>query len=110
MGLELNNGVLLAWLVVRGYSVFGIQPKSAQRFRDIYRPSGSKDDRNDAFVLAEFVPYQAGCGFETMKRGELRGTCCSRSPPGKRAVAGTFTSGIMGKVTSDRYIGTNNRT
>jgi transposase len=55
VGLELNNGALLAWLVVRGYSVFGIQPKSAQRFRDVYRPSGSKDDRIDAFVLAEFV-------------------------------------------------------
>ncbi len=55
VGLELNNGALLAWLVVKGYSVFGIQPKSAQRFRDIYRPSGSKDDRIDAFVLAEFV-------------------------------------------------------
>jgi len=55
VGLELNNGALLAWLLVKGYSVFGIQPKSAQRFRDIYRPSGSKDDRIDAFVLAEFV-------------------------------------------------------
>jgi len=55
VGLELNNDALLAWLVVKGYSVFGIQPKSAQRFRDIYRPSGSKDDRIGAFVLAEFV-------------------------------------------------------
>ena len=55
VGLELNNGAMLAWLVVKGYSVFGIQPKSAQRFRDIYRPGDSKDDRIDAFVLAEFV-------------------------------------------------------
>jgi len=53
VGLELNNGALLAWLVVKGYSVFGIQPKSAQRFRDIYRPGGNKDDRIDAFVLVE---------------------------------------------------------
>jgi len=55
VGLELNNGAMLAWLVARGYSIFGIQPKSAQRFRDIYRLSGSKDDRIDAFVLANFV-------------------------------------------------------
>lgn len=60
VGLELNNGALLAWLVVKGYSVFGIQPKSAQRAREIYRPSGSKDDRIDAFVLAEFVRINIG--------------------------------------------------
>jgi len=55
VGLELNNGAMLAWLVAREYSIFGIQPKNAQRFRDIYRPSGSKDDRIYAFVLADFV-------------------------------------------------------
>jgi len=60
VGLELNNGALLAWLVVKGYSVFGIQPKSAQRAREIYRPGGSKDDRIDAFVLAEFVRINIG--------------------------------------------------
>jgi len=59
VGLELNDGGLLAWLVTKGYTIFGIQPKSAQRARDIYRPSGSKDDRIDAFVLAEFVRVNA---------------------------------------------------
>ena len=59
VGLELNDGALLAWLVTKGYTIFGIQPKSAQRARDIYRPSGSKDDRIDAFVLAEFVRVNA---------------------------------------------------
>ena len=54
VGLELNDGALLAWLATKGYTLFGIQPKSAQRARDIYRPSGSKDDKIDAFVLAEF--------------------------------------------------------
>jgi len=49
----------LAWLVTKGYTIFGIQPKSAQRARDIYRPSGSKDDSIDAFVLAEFVRVNA---------------------------------------------------
>jgi transposase len=59
VGLELNDGALLAWLVTKGYTIFGIQPKSAQRARDIYRPSGSKDDKIDAFVLAEFVRVNA---------------------------------------------------
>ena len=57
--MELNDGALLAWLVTKGYTIFGIQPKSAQRARDIYRPSGSKDDRIDAFVIAEFVRINA---------------------------------------------------
>jgi len=59
VGLELNDGALLAWLATKGYTIFGIQPKSAQRARDIYRPSGSKDDKIDAFVLAEFVRINA---------------------------------------------------
>jgi transposase len=59
VSLELNDGALLAWLVSKGYTVFGIQPKSSQRARDIYRPSGSKDDATDAFVLAEFVRVNA---------------------------------------------------
>ncbi|MFB0524930.1 MAG: IS110 family transposase [Phycisphaerae bacterium] len=60
VGLELNDGALLAWLVTKGYTTFGIQPKSAQRAREIYRPGGSKDDRIDAFVLAEFVRINVG--------------------------------------------------
>ena len=59
VGMELNDGALLAWLVTKGYTIFGIQPKSAQRARDIYRPIGSKDDRIDAFVIAEFVRINA---------------------------------------------------
>ena len=55
VGIEMNDGALLASPVHSGYTVFGIQPKSAQRARDIYRPSASKDDRIDAFVLAEFA-------------------------------------------------------
>ena len=29
VGLELNDGALLAWLATKGYTIFGIQPKSA---------------------------------------------------------------------------------
>ncbi len=55
VGLENHDGALPDWLLDRGYTVFGIQPKSAQRARDMFRPSGSKDDRVDALVIAEFV-------------------------------------------------------
>ncbi len=55
VGIEMNDGALLAWLMEKGYTVFGIQPKSAQRAREIYRPGGGKDDPVDTFVLAEVV-------------------------------------------------------
>ena len=41
VSIEMNDGALLAWLIDKGYEVFGIEPKSAQRARDIYRPSGA---------------------------------------------------------------------
>jgi transposase len=55
VGIEMNDGALLAWLIEKGYTVFGIQPKSSQRAREIYRPGGGKDDPVDTFVLAEMV-------------------------------------------------------
>src|SRR3954453_19597055 len=36
-----------------GYSVFAINPKQLDRFRDRHTVAGAKDDRRDAFVLAD---------------------------------------------------------
>jgi len=80
VGLETHDGVLLDWLLDQGYTVFGIQPKSAQRARDMFRPSGSKDDRVDALVIAEFVrlnssrlrPLQPDCPRTQQQRDLLR--------------------------------------
>lgn len=55
IGLELHDGALLAWLLQQRYSVYGINPKSAERARAIYRPAGAKDDAGDAWVHAELV-------------------------------------------------------
>ena len=60
VGIELHDGALLSWLLDQGYTVFGMNPKSAQRARDRYRPSGSKDDKSDAFILADLVRTDAG--------------------------------------------------
>jgi len=60
VGIELHNGSLLAWLVAQGYSVCPLNPKSAERARDRYRPSGAKDDAIDCFVLADAVRVDAG--------------------------------------------------
>lgn len=59
MGLEFHTGALLAWLLEQGYTVHGINPKSASRFRERYRPAGEKDDEWDARVLADAVRTDA---------------------------------------------------
>lgn len=60
LGVELHDGALLSCLLDQGYTVYGINPKSAERARDRYRPSGSKDDKSDAFILADIVRTDAG--------------------------------------------------
>lgn len=55
VAIELNEGLLLDWLLAKGYRVYGINPKSAERARDRYTPAGLKDDERDAWALAEFL-------------------------------------------------------
>lgn len=55
VGVELHDGALLAWLLEQGYTVYSINPKSADRARDRHRPSGAKDDALDAYVLADMA-------------------------------------------------------
>lgn len=43
----------------QGYIVCGINPKSAERARDRYRPSGAKDDKADAYILADLLRLDA---------------------------------------------------
>jgi transposase len=42
-------------LIERGFHVFAMNPKQLARFRDRHTMSGAKDDRRDAFVLADSV-------------------------------------------------------
>ena len=60
VAIEMHDGALLAWLLAQGYTVFGINPKSAQRARDRYRPAGGKDDASDAFILADMLRTDHG--------------------------------------------------
>jgi transposase len=55
VGIETGRGLLVGELVLAGYSVYPINPKSAERYRDRRRASGGKDDRLDAEVLANAV-------------------------------------------------------
>lgn len=49
------------FLVERGFAVFAINPKQLDRFRDRHTVSGAKDDRRDAFVLADSVRTDQHC-------------------------------------------------
>jgi len=53
VAIELNRGPIVEGLLERGFHVFGINPKQLDRFRDRHGPSGAKDDRRDAYVLAD---------------------------------------------------------
>jgi transposase len=50
--IEVPHGVLVETLLAHGFSVFSINPKQLDRFRDRHTVAGAKDDRRDAFVLA----------------------------------------------------------
>ena len=58
MPAEVAIAIEVAWvalvetLVENGFSVFSINPKQVDRFRDRFTVAGAKDDSRDALVLA----------------------------------------------------------
>jgi transposase len=61
VALELPRGALVESLLEQGFAVFSINPKQLDRFRDRYAPAGAKDDRRDAFVLADSLRTDLHC-------------------------------------------------
>src|SRR5215470_12852544 len=55
VAIEVPRGAMVEGLVERGFHVFAIHPKQLDRFRDRHSVAGAKDDRRDAFVLADAV-------------------------------------------------------
>jgi len=55
IAIEVPRGAIVEGLIARGFHVFSINPKQLARFRDRHTMSGAKDDRRDAFVLADSV-------------------------------------------------------
>jgi transposase len=53
VGIEVPHGAIVETLQERGFMVFSLNPKQLDRFRDRHSVSGAKDDRRDAFVLAD---------------------------------------------------------
>ena len=52
VAMETPRGAVAAFLLSREIEVRSINPRQSDRFRDRHSPSGSKDDRRDARVLA----------------------------------------------------------
>lgn len=55
VALEQHDGALLAWILHCGYTLYAVNPKSADRAREIYHPAGGKSDKVDARVLADLL-------------------------------------------------------
>ena len=53
VAIEIPRGTIVETLLERGIAVFAINPKQLDRFRDRHTVAGAKDDRRDAFVLAD---------------------------------------------------------
>ncbi len=67
--IEIPRGAIVETLLEHGFTVFSINPKQLDRFRDRYSPAGAKDDRRDAFVLADALRTDMHC-FRAVKLDE----------------------------------------
>jgi len=61
VAIEIPRGAVVETLVERGFHVYAINPKKLDRFRDRYTVAGAKDDRRDAFVLADSLHSDRHC-------------------------------------------------
>jgi transposase len=61
IGIEIPRGAIVEMLVERGFRVFALNPKQMDRFRDRHFPAGSKDDRRDAYVIADSLRTDLHC-------------------------------------------------
>ena len=53
VAIETSSGATVERLLAAGYSVYPVNPKAAKRYRERKAPSGTKDDRLDAWSLAD---------------------------------------------------------
>jgi Transposase/Transposase IS116/IS110/IS902 family len=55
IGIETDRGPWVLALIAAGYTVFGVNPLQASRYRERHAVSGAKSDGADAHVLADMV-------------------------------------------------------
>src|SRR5262245_25100343 len=90
VAIEIPRGTIVDTLLERGLHVFSLNPKQLDRFRDRHTVAGAKDDRRDAFVLADslrtdrpaFRRVQADhprvVGLRELSRGGRKGVVVGR--------------------------------
>lgn len=61
VAIEIPHGAVVETLLERGCQVFAVNPKQLDRFRDRFSLAGAKDDRRDAFVLADSLRTDRAC-------------------------------------------------
>ena len=61
VAIEVPRGAVVETLVERGFHVYALNPKQLDRFRDRHTVAGAKDDRRDAFVLADSLRTDRAC-------------------------------------------------
>jgi len=61
VAIEIPRGAVVESLAERGFHVYAINPKQLDRFRDRHTVAGAKDDRRDAFVLADSLRTDRPC-------------------------------------------------
>lgn len=55
VAIEVPHGPVVEGLLERCFTVYAINPRQLDRFRDRFSPAGAKDDRRDARVLADAI-------------------------------------------------------
>lgn len=61
VAIEMPSGAIIETLVEHNYQAFSLNPKQLDRFRDRHTVAGAKDDRRDAFVLADSLRTDLHC-------------------------------------------------
>ncbi len=71
VAIETPHGAVVETLLERGCQVFSINPKQLDRFRDRHSLPGAKDDRRDAYVLADSLRTDEHCFRHLQIEGPL---------------------------------------
>ena len=61
VAIEVPHGPVVAILLERRFQVDAVNPKQLDRFRDRFTVAGAKDDRRDAYVLADALRTDRHC-------------------------------------------------
>ena len=68
VAIETPRGPIVDAFVDRGVSVYALNPKQLDRFRDRHSVAGAKDDRRDAYVLATSLVTDSACWTKPLAR------------------------------------------